>query len=62
MFEKINTNLHGRHQSQNTVTRDFLKKYLSYAKAQKQPELTNDCVEFAAVFYASLRSKAMNYD
>ncbi len=44
------------------VTRDFLKKYISYAKSQKSPELSQDCVEYAAQFYAGLRTKALNYD
>jgi DNA replicative helicase MCM subunit Mcm2 (Cdc46/Mcm family) len=45
-----------------TVTREFLKKYLSYAKSQKHPELHQDCVEYAAQFYAMIRTKALNYD
>lgn len=44
------------------VTREFLKKYLSYSKAQKAPELHQDCVEYAAQFYAVLRTKAQNFD
>jgi len=44
------------------VTRDFLKKYLSYAKAQKAPELQQDCIEYAANLYALLRNKAQGYD
>jgi DNA replication licensing factor MCM3 len=30
------------------VTREFLKKYISYAKSQKAPELHPDCIEYAA--------------
>ena len=30
------------------VTRDFLKKYISFAKAQKAPEIHQDCIEYAA--------------
>lgn len=44
------------------MTRDFLKKYISYAKAQKHPELHPDCIEYAAQFYSALRTKALNYD
>lgn len=40
------------------VTREFLKKYISYAKAQKSPEIHMDCVEQASQFYAVLRTKA----
>jgi len=60
MFEKLNTRLHGS--KKNNVTREFLKKYISFAKAQKAPELHQDCVEYAAQFYSALRNKAMNYD
>lgn len=59
MFEKISTLTGGKH---NIVTRDFLKKYISYAKSQKPPELHQDCVEYAAQFYSALRTKALNYD
>lgn len=44
------------------LTRDFLKKYISFAKAQKAPEIHEDCIEYAAQFYSALRSKALNYD
>lgn len=46
----------------NVVTRDFLKKYISFAKAQKAPELHQDCIEYAAQYYGALRHKALNYD
>ena len=62
MFEKINTSLHHKQQKNNVVTREFLKKYISYAKAQKHPELTDGCVEYAATIYSLLRTKALNYD
>lgn len=39
VYEKINTRTHTKNQTQNVVTRDFLKKYISFAKAQKAPEL-----------------------
>ena len=44
------------------MTRDFLKKYISYAKSMKAPELLDECVEYAAQFYNSLRQKAFNFD
>ncbi|EQD32561.1 DNA-dependent ATPase MCM, partial [mine drainage metagenome] len=43
---------------QQVVTRDFLKKYISFAKAQKAPELNQDCIDYAAQFYSALRIKA----
>ena len=39
MFEKINTKFHGSSNKKNVVTREFLKKFISFAKAQKAPEL-----------------------
>jgi DNA replication licensing factor MCM3 len=62
VFEKINTKIHGKHQSHNVVTRDFLKKYISYAKSQRAPELSEKTIDYAAAFYAGLRTKALNYD
>jgi DNA replication licensing factor MCM3 len=44
------------------VTREFLKKYISFAKAQKHPDLHQDCIEYAAQYYSALRTKALNYD
>lgn len=44
------------------LTRDFLKKYVSFVKASKAPELRGDCVEFAAKLYAALRAKAAKAD
>lgn len=44
------------------VTRDFLKKYISYAKSLKAPELHEDCVEYASNLYSLIRTKALNYD
>ena len=60
VFEKINTK--GAHNSKNAVTREFLKKYISFAKAQKAPELHQDCIDYAAQFYSALRIKAQSYD
>jgi len=44
------------------LTRDFLKKYVSFVKAQKVPELHGDCVEYAAQIYGALREKAAKAD
>lgn len=44
------------------MTRDFLKKYIAYAKSQRQPELHQDSVELASLFYADLRSQALQFD
>jgi len=44
------------------LTRDFLKKYISFAKAQKAPELQQECIEYAAQYYAALREKGKSSD
>lgn len=44
------------------VTRDFLKKYISFIKSQKAPELTEDTLGYTANLYAGLRKKAANSD
>jgi DNA replication licensing factor MCM3 len=56
----------GKHTQQasplQVLTREFLKKYISFAKSQKAPEIHNDCIEYAAQFYSALRIKALNHD
>jgi len=49
-------------QSQQLVTRDFLKKYISFIKSQKAPELTDDSLGYTSGLYATLRKKAANFD
>lgn len=44
------------------VTRDFLKKYISFIKSQKAPELTEDTLGYTAHLYSQLRKKAANSD
>jgi DNA replicative helicase MCM subunit Mcm2 (Cdc46/Mcm family) len=41
--------------NQTLVKRDFLKKYISFIKAQKSPVMTNDAVELASLMYANFR-------
>ena len=62
VFVKLNTKLHGGQSAKNVVTREFLKKYISFAKSQKPPELHQDCIDYAAQFYSALRGKDQNYD
>ena len=56
VFEKVPSLLNGV--LKNTVTREFLKKYISFSKSIKSPELHQDCIEYAAQFYSALRDKA----
>jgi len=44
------------------VTREFLKKYISFVKSQNDPELTDDTLSYCAALYAGLRQKAQSYD
>lgn len=44
------------------VTRDFLKKYICYAKSQKQPEISQDIIEYCAIMYADIRFRASKFD
>ena len=48
----------GQEDEERYLTRDFLKKYISFAKAQKTPEIHNDSVEYAAHAYSFMRVKA----
>lgn len=47
MFEKHVTKV-TNDVSINVVTRDFLKKYISFVKSQKAPEIDGNCIEYAA--------------
>jgi DNA replication licensing factor MCM3 len=44
------------------VTRDFLKKYISFVKSLPPPELTDDAMNSAAGIYGELRKKVAGYD
>lgn len=44
------------------VTREFLKKYLSFVKSSKAPQLDGECIEYAAQVYTVIRQKAAYYD
>lgn len=46
----------------NVLTRDFLKKYLSFVKSQKNPELDESCIEYASILYSVIRGKAVGHD
>jgi DNA replication licensing factor MCM3 len=42
------------------VTREFLKKYLSFVKSAKNPELDESCIEYASQLYSFIRGKAVD--
>lgn len=54
--------LSGGAKGNELVTRDFLKKFISFIKSQKAPELTDDTLSYTSNVYASIRKKAANYD
>lgn len=46
--------------SYQVVTREFLKKYISFVKSHKQPELDESCIEYASQLYSFIRGKAVD--
>ncbi|KAL0310555.1 UNVERIFIED_CONTAM: DNA replication licensing factor MCM32 [Sesamum angustifolium] len=64
VFIKYNRMLHGRRsdkgRKRDTLTINFLKKYIHYAKNRIQPELTDEASEHIATAYAELRSASSN--
>ena len=48
--------------TRSVVTREFLKRYISYVKSVKDPELNSDCIEYAANLYSAIRQKAAYAD
>ena len=58
MFEKDIT----ASAAQKLVTRDFLKKYISFVKSQKPPELGTEACQVSTVLYTALRKKATEVD
>ncbi|GFP94919.1 DNA replication licensing factor mcm3 homolog 2 [Phtheirospermum japonicum] len=64
VFVKYNRMLHGRKsdkgRKRDTLTINFLKKYIHYAKNRIQPELTDEACEQIAAAYAELRNAGSN--
>ncbi|KAL8459425.1 hypothetical protein ACS0TY_036784 [Phlomoides rotata] len=64
VFVKYNRMLHGRRsdktRKRDTLTINFLKKYIHYAKNRIQPELTDEASEHIATAYAELRNASSN--
>ncbi|XP_021763929.1 DNA replication licensing factor MCM3 homolog 2-like [Chenopodium quinoa] len=64
VFVKFNRMLHGkkaqRGRKQETLTINFLKKYIHYAKHRVQPELSDEASENIATAYAELRNANSN--
>ncbi|KAK4488175.1 hypothetical protein RD792_003918 [Penstemon davidsonii] len=64
VFVKYNRMLHGkrsdRGRKRDTLTINFLKKFIHYAKNRIQPELTDEASEHIATTYAELRNASSN--
>ncbi len=56
--QESTSELYDKNAAGKTVTREFLKKFISFAKSQKAPELTQEVIEFCANVYKSIRFKA----
>ena len=52
----------GVKQGVRIVTREFLKKYISFVRSRKAPELAQDAIGYAAGLYGALRSAAVRAD
>lgn len=57
MYEKYNQYLHGKGKKE-ILTRDFLRKYLYYAKSKINPKLTDAATEAISEAWTKLRQKA----
>ncbi|KAE8722959.1 DNA replication licensing factor MCM3 [Hibiscus syriacus] len=64
IFVNYNRMLHGRKtergRKRDTLTINFLKKYIHYAKHRIQPDLTDEASEQIAIAYAELRTASSN--
>ena len=60
MYEKSNLNSNGRKEDKNILTREFLRKYLYYAKSKIIPQLTKESTEFISKSWGKLREKSIS--
>ena len=58
IYEKYNPYLHGK-EKKEILTRDFLRKYIKYAKTKINPELTKTSSDFISKSWMKLREKSM---
>lgn len=49
-------------QEKKVLTREFLKKYISYAKSLPAPTLDDSSIDYAAHAYSLLRLKAAHFE
>lgn len=60
MYEKKNPN--SRKDNKNILTRDFLRKYIHYAKSKINPTLTKEATEYISTSWSRLREKSIEDD
>ena len=60
MYEKKNPN--SKKDNKNVLTRDFLRKYIHYAKSKINPTLTKEATEYISHSWSKLREKSMSDD
>ncbi|MBO6244157.1 MAG: ATP-binding protein [Clostridia bacterium] len=60
MYEKKNPN--SRKDNKNILTRDFLRKYIHYAKSKINPTLTKEATEYISTSWCRLRGKSIEDD
>ena len=59
MYEKSNPNSHMSKEKKDILTRDFLRKYIHYAKNKYNPQLTKEANEFISKSWVKLREKSV---
>ena len=60
MYEKKNPN--SKKDNKNVLTRDFLRKYIHYAKSKINPTLTKEATDYISHSWSKLREKSMSDD
>ena len=60
MYEKNNPHSHLNKDKKDTLTREFLRKYIYYAKSNISPQLSKDSTEFISKSWAKLREKSIS--
>ena len=60
MYEKNNPHSQLNKDKKDTLTREFLRKYIHYAKSKFNPQLTKDSTEFISKSWGKLREKSIS--
>jgi DNA replication licensing factor MCM3 len=60
MYEKNNLNSNASKENKNILTREFLRKYIYYAKNKIIPQLTKESTEFISKSWGKLREKSIS--